>query len=198
MALKTFVKVSGINNLSDARYCAGMEVDQLGFEIEEGSDNYVDSQSFNEIKGWLSGVQFVGEISSTTANITECIKAYDLDAIQIQNIKQIQEASKTGLKVIFLATSLELANEVADNYSDKIDYLILENDVKPTDREELSNKVSVVLLSGFNSENVVEVSKTNLKGVSIRGGKEIRPGYKDFDEMADILEALEIDDLADE
>lgn len=198
MALKTFVKVSGINNLSDARYCAGMEVDQLGFEIEEGSDNYVDSKSFNEIKGWLSGVQFVGEISSTTANITECVKAYDLDAIQIQNIEQIQEASKTGLKVIFLATSLELANEVADNYSDEIDYLILENDVKPTDREELSNKVSVVLLSGFNSENVVEVSKTNLKGVSIRGGKEIRPGYKDFDEMADILEALEIDDLANE
>ncbi|MFT7382188.1 MAG: phosphoribosylanthranilate isomerase, partial [Roseivirga sp.] len=31
---------------------------------------------------------------------------------------------------------------------------------------------------------------------SIRGGNEIRPGYKDFDEMADILEALEIDDMA--
>lgn len=35
MALKTFVKISGVNNLSDARYCAGMGVNQLGFNIED-------------------------------------------------------------------------------------------------------------------------------------------------------------------
>ena len=53
MALKTFVKVSGINNLSDARYCSGMEVNQLGFSIEPSSPNYTDPEKFKEIKGWL-------------------------------------------------------------------------------------------------------------------------------------------------
>ncbi|MFT6971874.1 MAG: phosphoribosylanthranilate isomerase, partial [Roseivirga sp.] len=88
MALKTFVKVSGINNLSDARYCAGMGVNQVGFEIEEGSPNYVDQQSFKEIKGWLSGVEFVGEINGSVGSIANLVKDYGLDAIQIENMAQ--------------------------------------------------------------------------------------------------------------
>ena len=48
MALKTFVKISGVNNLSDARYCAGMGVNQLGFNIEDKHPNYTDPQSFKE------------------------------------------------------------------------------------------------------------------------------------------------------
>ena len=33
--LKTLIKVSNINNLSDARYCAGMGVEMLGFSMDE-------------------------------------------------------------------------------------------------------------------------------------------------------------------
>ena len=29
----------------------------------------------------------------------------------------------------------------------------------------------------------------------MRGGNEIRPGFKDFDELADILEALDVDEF---
>ncbi|MFT7424854.1 MAG: phosphoribosylanthranilate isomerase, partial [Algoriphagus sp.] len=38
MALRTFVKINGITNLTDARYCSGMYVDLLGFTFEEGAD----------------------------------------------------------------------------------------------------------------------------------------------------------------
>ena len=34
MSLKYFVHVSSINNLSDARYCSGMMVNSLGFDID--------------------------------------------------------------------------------------------------------------------------------------------------------------------
>ena len=65
MALKTTVKVSKVNNLSDARYCAGMGVNQLGFNIEPDHENYTDPKSFKELADWVSGVEFVGEIEIT-------------------------------------------------------------------------------------------------------------------------------------
>ncbi len=37
MALKTIVKVGNITNLSDARYCAVMGVDMLGFCLNKQS-----------------------------------------------------------------------------------------------------------------------------------------------------------------
>lgn len=197
MALKTFVKVSGINNLSDARYCAGMEVNQLGFEIEVGSSNYVDPQVFKEIKGWLSGVDFVGEITSNTTAINELIAHYEVDLIQIENIDQIGEALSTGLKVCFASNNKELAQKAWDLSEHRLAYILFDGtDYSNDEIDELAKLVPVVLASGFDAHTVNEKIESSIKGISIRGGNEIRPGYKDFDEMADILEALEIDDLA--
>ncbi|MGW8123192.1 phosphoribosylanthranilate isomerase [Roseivirga echinicomitans] len=199
MALKTFVKVSGINNLSDARYCAGMEVNQLGFEIEFEATNYTDVQKFKEISEWLSGVEFVGEISSENFAIEALIKGYQLDAIQVENIDQINEALDTGLAVSFLAHDLASVKSAWEKSGKSLAYVLLDD--SEVDRAELlvlANKIPVVLASGFDAESAVELAKSNLKGIAIQGGNEIRPGYKDFDEMADILEALEIDDLTAE
>jgi len=38
------------------------------------------------------------------------------------------------------------------------------------------------------------VEETGVKGIEMEGGEEIKPGLKDFDELAEILEALEIED----
>jgi phosphoribosylanthranilate isomerase len=55
----------------------------------------------------------------------------------------------------------------------------------------------IVLAGGFTDEDVEgKIDSLNLFGIAMKGGDEIRPGYKDFDALADILEALEIDDLA--
>ncbi|MFM1835376.1 MAG: hypothetical protein RJA04_63, partial [Bacteroidota bacterium] len=48
--LKTLVKVSAITNLSDARYCAGMGVDLLGFPLGK-----ISIDQFTEIRNWLAG-----------------------------------------------------------------------------------------------------------------------------------------------
>jgi phosphoribosylanthranilate isomerase len=197
MALKTFVKVSGINNLSDARYCAGMEVNELGFEIEEGNPNYVDPQVFKEIKGWLSGVQFVGEITSENTAIDALIANYEVDLIQIENLEQIGEALSTSLKVCFASNNKALAQEAWDISEHQLAYILFDGtDYSIEEVEELAKVVPIVLASGFDDQTVNERIKSSIKGISIRGGNEIRPGYKDFDELADILEALEIDDLA--
>lgn len=197
MALKTFVKVSGINNLSDARYCAGMEVNELGFEIEVGSYNYVDPQVFKEIKGWLSGVNFVGEITSNNSAINELIADYEFDLIQIEHTERISEALATGLKVCFASNNKQLAQKAWDISEQQLAYILFDGtDYSIQEIEELAKAMPIVLASGFDAETVNERIQSAIKGISIRGGNEIRPGYKDFDDMADILEALEIDDLA--
>src|SRR4051812_19134719 len=62
MPLKTVVKVGNISNLSDARYCAGMGVDMLGFRVLEKQENFISPRLFQEIRGWVSGPKVVAEV----------------------------------------------------------------------------------------------------------------------------------------
>ncbi|HYG20089.1 MAG TPA: hypothetical protein VD816_14225, partial [Ohtaekwangia sp.] len=67
MPLKTLVKVGSITNLSDARYCAGMGVNLLGFRVLEGQENYINPKTFQEIRGWVTGPAIVAEIYGVTS-----------------------------------------------------------------------------------------------------------------------------------
>lgn len=196
MALKTFVKISGVNNLSDARYCAGMGVNQIGFNIEGNHPNYTDPQSFKELSDWVSGVDFVGEIESvkTTGRIAEIIENYELQALQVSSLELVQEALNTGKDVIFYTNSVKEAEAVANQFGQELSYILLESDDTAL-VSELSKKTEVVIASGFNANNLDDILSTiEPKGIALKGGDEIRPGFKDFDQMADILEALDADE----
>lgn len=196
MALKTFVKISGVNNLSDARYCAGMGVNQIGFNIEENHPNYTDPQSFKELSDWVSGVDFVGEIESvkTTGRIAEIIENYELQALQVSSLELVQEALNTSKDVIFYTNSVKEAEGVANQFGQELSYILLESD-DTASVAELSKKTEVVIASGFNANNLNDILSTiEPKGIALKGGDEIRPGFKDFDQMADILEALDADE----
>lgn len=195
MALKTFVKVSGVNNLSDARYCAGMGVNQLGFNIESSHHNYTDPQSFKELSDWVSGVDFVGEIESmeSKGNITSLIEGYALDAIQVSHAELIDEALESGKEVIYHTTSVKDAEDIAEKFGSSLSYILVEDDsaIKPL------SGADIVIGSGFDAQNIESVlEEVQPKGIALKGSDEIRPGFKDFDEMADILEALDADEWA--
>lgn len=198
MALKTFVKVSGVNNLSDARYCSGMEVNQLGFSIDNTQPNYTDPEKFKEIKGWLSGVDFVGEVGSNPgAPLAEVVAAYELDALQVNTSDQVAEAASIGLPVI-LKTDVSMITESSlQALKPYVSYYLLESfhqgEVSP-EILELAQEYPLVVAYGITAENAEQLAATDLKGLGLHGGDEISPGLRDFDEMMDILEALEIDD----
>lgn len=200
MALKTFVKVSGINNLSDARYCAGMGVNQLGFNIEPKHSNYTDPDSFKEVADWISGVDFVGEIESLDAQdpMKELITQYSIQSIQVSQIALIPEALSNNKPVIFYTTHLEEAERAADLYAEKLDYILLEDEnASLSDVKALSDQIDVVVGANLSVETLDQLlSDVQPKGIGLKGGDEIRPGYKDFDELADILEALDADEFA--
>ena len=62
MLQKPLIYVSRITNLSDARYCAGMGVDMIGFVIDPNDADYVSPSLFQEIMGWISGPKKVIQI----------------------------------------------------------------------------------------------------------------------------------------
>ena len=103
MALKTFVKISGVTNLSDARYCAGMMVDMIGFDLDPDSKQFTDPDKFKEITEWLSGVKMVGEFNKMTVDqIREKGEDYRLDAIQTSSVTEAPHVvAATTLPVIF-------------------------------------------------------------------------------------------------
>lgn len=198
MALKTFVLISSVNNLSDARYCAGMDVDLIGFSMEKDNKNYISPDVFKELTEWLSGVEFVGEFENANPEeIKETLKTYDTSFVKISNADWVEPLKNAGFKVILSQHIDEPAP------SANPDYLVLEGTDEVLDQDQI-NKIKqletnqVLIGFGVTDTNVEEVlANTGAYGIALKGSDEIRPGYKDYDELADILEALEIDDLVD-
>jgi len=61
----------------------------------------------------------------------------------------------------------------------------------------LSQHFPILLGFGMTAENIHTLLEQGaFEGIALRGGDEIKAGYKDFDDLADVLEAIEIDDLA--
>ncbi len=208
MALKTTVKISSVNNLSDARYCAGMGVDLMGFQLSSGTPEYINYQNFVELTGWVSGVQFVGEfIHSTAEEINTINEQFELDYVQIADVNLIDTLNLSDAKLILkynmdeLADAAAVAAEMA-HYAPQVAYFLFESDLGIVYKAHVESAVLKLaedypILFGFNltEEKALMLAENDIvKGIALKGGEEIRPGYKDFDEMADILEALEVED----
>ncbi|MEO6283634.1 MAG: hypothetical protein ABIN80_02655 [Dyadobacter sp.] len=200
------VKISNVTNLSDARYCAGMGVEMLGFSIDEDSPNYISPKKFEDICSWLAGVTLVAETAQTNAeSILKTLSSYPVHAIQVEDPGLLNYLrSELSLPLILrISADLYEADEISSilsRYEGDVTHFLLESD----DNAELSETwikvleqlaIEYPILIGFGLDNEFTVSALtellpNL-GIALRGSDEIRPGYKDFGSMMDILEALE-------
>ncbi len=207
MALKTFVKVSNVNNLSDARYCAGMYVNWMGFNLEDHSPNYVSPQKFKEITGWLSGPEYVGEFDNAHPDtILQTVTEYDIHIIQIREEAHLQMLLNTDFKLVLKQVIRDNDDvlhliAIAPSLHENGVVLLLESDLPHLGPEmvdslrHLAGQTDVLLGFGFSAATVEEVVKqTQAKGIALNGGDEIKPGLKDFDDLADILEVLELEE----
>lgn len=206
MALKTFVKIGGITNLSDARYCSGMYVNLLGFSVEQTSDKYVSPAQFSEITGWLSGLEYVGEFESSNADeVLETLKNYPgISWAEHQDMDTLIELKDSGLSLIYKKDLEEVRDQeyqvgTAVSEAGIILHLTSNHEILTAEDLEVINLISerceIILGAGLSSENVLDLlADHTLKGIALTGGTEIKPGLKDFDELADILEKLEIEE----
>ena len=207
MALKTIVKVGEVTNLSDARYCAGMGVDTLGFSFESDHAKYVDPSTFVALSEWLSGVTYTAEFTSyTSQQIEETLALYEpVQSIQTTNPQLIPLLQKLETPLILQLDASEFDSlgslaDVLHQYQKDVAYFLLENSedvahLTVDDALQLSEQYAILLGFGITKENVISiVDNSAIQGISLKGSEEIKPGYKDFDDLAEILELLEVDE----
>ena len=205
MALKTKVKVNRITNLTDARYCSGMYVDILGFSLEEGAPHYISPSQFQEITGWISGADYAAEFTDSDAYIIErrladypginWIESSDLDIlVQLKNLGKelIYRVTMEEIESIFPKIDVLNQQHITLHLTSTENKLSIDNEIII---KELASKVKLFLGFGINPENASLLAEIpGLAGLAMDGGDEIKPGLRDFDQLASILENLELAD----
>ncbi|WP_040756350.1 phosphoribosylanthranilate isomerase, partial [Winogradskyella psychrotolerans] len=168
MALKTFVKISNVNNLSDARYCSGMYVNLMGFSLEKNNEYYVTPTAFKEITDWLSGLEYVAEFSDSHPDtILETMAQYEgFSYIQIAERLHLPMLKNTSYSLIFKYTlekpeDLEDLLDLAPTLKENDIILNLESDTSMEITEgiqeeikKIAAKCDLLLGFGFDDKNI--------------------------------------------
>ncbi|MDX5422906.1 MAG: hypothetical protein LPK07_09565 [Hymenobacteraceae bacterium] len=205
MALRTSVIVNGINNLSDARYCAGMGVDIIGFNLKLDDPERVQPETLKEIAGWVAGVQLAGEYTRAKPEIiNEQGEAFGLNYIQLDTpylIDEIEEINLPVIQKVFInkdTVESELL-EMMELYNPYVHAFIIYSDDFSTIDEtntrflaDIAAKFTVYIGFGLDKDNISTTLDTiKPAGIGLQGGHEIKPGLKDFDELQEIFEEIE-------
>jgi len=194
MALKTLVKVGRISNLSDARYCAGMSVDMLGFGVIAGQDHFVSPELFKEIRGWFSGPSIVAEAYGIEKgeDLPTIIQNYLPDFIELSlaDLLKIHSPSSTYILSTTYEEVTSQENSIAP-YRNQIAYIILPVSTPKESLDDIARSYRVMLKADSTSTGASLLSNTNIKGIALQGSAEEKPGLKNYDQLSSILEELE-------
>jgi len=193
MSLKTKVKAGNITNLSDARYCAGMGVDWLGFPADA-----VDPKTFTEITSWVTGPQFVVELG--TKPVEESLSLYPVRQFQIASsqLKEIEQLTSHSFIVTLLLTEWAHTKTALLKNKDRILTILLmqlsgEKNVDKNIVAEIAKDFQVLISLESSPYSLDEVLNFSIAGVNISGNQEMKPGLKDYSDLSVILEQLEDD-----
>lgn len=196
------IKVSGVTSLHEARYCAGMGVDMVGFPLDSQQEGHMSAQTFEEIAGWLAGVQYVGELGPL-ANTD--LTAYELDFLETDSTDVLNELQRYNIPCI-LRCQFESFHDQGqllaflNLYADQVAYFLIEAEGGLADNyfsilKSITTQFPILIGFGITASNVNRViDEIKPKGLALKGSQEIKTGLNDFDQLGDILEAIDTDD----
>ncbi|MEO9484635.1 MAG: hypothetical protein ABJG47_14350 [Ekhidna sp.] len=201
MSLKTFVKISNVTNLSDARYCAGMMVDVIGFNIDSTAQSFVSAEDFEEITNWVAGVKFAGEFhGSGIEEIRNTVSKYPIDLIEIDDLNLVEKVFLLG-KPLIVRLNINTDSEFRElkstlSYLDELAKMVLIKSENDALFDDLDSQIgyyngNLKLLKGYGVTTKKSIGR--FPGLELEASKEERPGYKDYGQIMDVLEMIEED-----
>jgi len=201
------VLVRGINNLSDARYCAGMGADGLIFTLDPRLPGAVDAATVRELAGWVAGVELIGEFGAVPApEINRLVAECGLTSVLLR-LDPARQSLPDGLAVpalvevpaalitdqhYYTAAMADLTTALPQGFA------FFTTVPAPADATELAYWASLagqgaLWLAGPASpaEAARLAQQVQPTGLILEGGDEIKPGLRDFTELEAVFEALE-------
>ena len=190
--------IRGINNLSDARYCAGMGADKLTFILDPALPGHLDAKTVKELAGWISGVELIGEFDQLSAPEINAIAAdCALDAVLLRSPRTAEELAEIA-PPIYLELAVDMTTE-AQSFPHSLQGLLVElpetisAETLAALRETASRR-SLWLGPGLLPARAMDlVNQLPLTGLSFPSGDEVKPGLRDFDQLEAVFEALEVE-----
>lgn len=203
MKLRSFVKVGNISNLSDARYCAGFGVNLLGFNVDPNQEDAISWENAQEIIGWVSVEGIVLECGTMSVESILVLKELsNANYYQVDRAEIIDELISNGISIIYRIviqdfSQIDTLSSSLQSLNDEIKFVVIECDHSEwtEDLKQVLSRLSISssILNGFdvNSQSILN---TSYDGIALKGSQEEKPGFKDYDELGDILEELELED----
>lgn len=196
MSLVTKVKVGNITNLSEARYCAGMGVDFLGFPT--GSSR-LPVETFREIISWVSAPQFVLELEDrmyTGNEIDQLLIDYGVPCVECTSR---HFAALSGLPTTpsvlpaILAQEWDSVKGMIEDFNDQV--VAIRVLPSPSADWAVISAISQrhLVLVDFEMVDDLQLLAAGKIGISLSGTEEMKPGLKQYQHLADVLEKLEVD-----
>ena len=192
-----FVKIRGVNNLSDARYCSGMMVNVIGFNLNTNQKDGVSINSFKAITKWIQGPKIAGEFDDMELDlIRNYLTRIELDVIETSNPSFLAPLLDTG-KEIYLKINLDsmtddkaLFNKIKEGQiAHKIVICSSRKSIHKKPLKNLTNhlKKNEQIINGFN----LDLNQINFwPAIEIIASPEDKTGFKDYGEIMDILEHI--------
>lgn len=190
MQQRPLVYVSRITNLSDARYCAGMGADFLGFVIDPSDPDYVSPESYQQLVGWIAGPERVVELGAA---------AFQEEAIREQYAPQYLHVAAGRLSDCPVSTWKLIVELPYDSLGQMGSIIQRRPDVAFVLVADLDRRVppgllhDLPVLAGMDplkGPSLAHLEKTGAAGIVLQGSRETAPGLKDYDHLSQVLEEL--------
>jgi len=188
--------IRGINNLSDARYCAGMGADKLTFILDPALPGHLNTKAVKELAGWIAGVELIGEFDQLSPFEINAIAAEcALDAILLRHPRSTEELAEIAPPV-YIELSPESAAGAHNQPTSVVGIIVeLPKEVSAetlTALRSLSKRQPLWLGPGLDPARAQHlIQQLELAGLVFPSGNEVKPGLRDFDQLEAVFEALE-------
>jgi phosphoribosylanthranilate isomerase len=206
MSLALPVLVRGINNLSDARYCAGMGAQGLVFTLDPTLPGAVDAATARELSGWVAGVDLIGEFGHVAgAEINRLVEECGLTGVLLR-LDEARQAWPVGLAVpalievpqTLLINNEHYANAIADlTEALPAGFAFFTTAPQPFPPDyaywhTLARQAPIWIAGPADPTEAADLAQqVHPAGLILAGGDEIKPGLRDFTELEAVFEALE-------
>jgi len=190
--------IRGINNLSDARYCAGMGADKLTFVLDPALPGCLNAKTVKELAGWIAGVELIGEFDQLNAAEINALSAEcALDAVLLRRPRTAAELAEIAPPVYVEVTAESRA--LLQSFPDSLLGVVVE--LPATVSAEtvaqlrgLASRRPLWLGPGLQPDRARDLA-TRLRpaGLVFPSGNEVKPGLRDFDQLEAVFEALEVE-----